>query len=471
MTSFASMIMTANNPHLNTGVRTQTHLDHGLNIHNLGRHKIAGIYKFERGSSGTIHIQGYFCAYTKQGYATRTWAKICQLMGYNATAHIEKRRGSHDQAVDYIGKELTTLKPVTTSMLHGKCIDQWQNQDSGFIPELAWNQIAPNKGAGPYYIGQNDLGNMQFFDSAAEAFALVPSRVLNPQPGQRNDLAMVDALIRSDPKVVDYRSLIWEHPEHAAMLSKHHSWAKELIAEKMLRNSASERPVDVIIMWGPPATGKTYYAERNADVLTGIDNARVYKWNPETGHKWFDNYNGQEVLLIDEFYGQTPIARMLNILDVYPMQLEVKGGMTHANWKQVIITSNSDPKEWYYNMVKQEFSIKPEQRRALFSRVRAIYYCTMTDRVANNKRIRRYKREEVTEQWTDTPINNRRDFDEVEEETDIAPAGMLDDLELSNLTEINSVPAAFQVDGAPIQLPRTPSRRGIWEEACTMVGY
>ena len=122
-------------------------------------------------------------------------------------------------------------------------------------------------------------------------------------------------------------------------------------------------------------------------------------------------------------------------------------------------------------MVKQEFSIKPEQRRALFSRVRAIYYCTMTDRVANNKRIRRYKREEVTEQWTDTPINNRRDFDEVEEETDIAPAGMLDDLELSNLTEINSVPAAFQVDGAPIQLPRTPSRRGIWEEACTMVGY
>jgi len=74
---------------------------------------------------------------------------------------------------------------------------------------------------------------------------------------------------------------------------------------------------------------------------------------------WWDGYTGQDVVLIEEFRGQVPLQKMLQILDPYPLRVEVKGGAIPARYKLVIITSNTEPQDWY-----PDNPLKPEQTRA-----------------------------------------------------------------------------------------------------------
>lgn len=56
---------------------------------------------------------------------------------------------------------------------------------------------------------------------------------------------------------------------------------------------------------------------------------------------------GEDTLLLDDFYGQIPITHMLNILDGFPLRINVKASHTYANYTRVIITSNVCPDDWY----------------------------------------------------------------------------------------------------------------------------
>jgi len=62
---------------------------------------------------------------------------------------------------------------------------------------------------------------------------------------------------------------------------------------------------------------------------------------------WWDGYQGQKILLIDDFYGTIKYGKLLNILDIYPLRLPTKGGHTYANWEKIYITSNDKPDKWY----------------------------------------------------------------------------------------------------------------------------
>jgi hypothetical protein len=68
---------------------------------------------------------------------------------------------------------------------------------------------------------------------------------------------------------------------------------------------------------------------------------------PEGDRPWWDGYDGQEVIVIDEFYGWLKRDFMYRLIDRYPMMLEVKGGAVPMQAKHVIFTSNKHPKEWY----------------------------------------------------------------------------------------------------------------------------
>lgn len=54
-----------------------------------------------------------------------------------------------------------------------------------------------------------------------------------------------------------------------------------------------------------------------------------------------------DVMVFEEFNGQIPLQRMLQMLDPYPLALEVKGRMAPAMYETVIITSNTTPDMWY----------------------------------------------------------------------------------------------------------------------------
>lgn len=92
----------------------------------------------------------------------------------------------------------------------------------------------------------------------------------------------------------------------------------------------------VLVLYGPPKKGKSLF------------------WNivyPNAYIKphglWWDGYDHQEVVVIDDFYGWLPYSFMLQLLDRYPLLVEVKGGFRTFNSKLIVITSNKAPNCWY----------------------------------------------------------------------------------------------------------------------------
>lgn len=100
--------------------------------------------------------------------------------------------------------------------------------------------------------------------------------------------------------------------------------------------------IDTTVVFGKSRAGKTRFIFDKH----GAENVYVAQIT-EDRKLWFQGYEGQKVLLINEFYGQLPVNYMQNLLDNYRMQLQVKGGHAVSNWDHIYITANCDPIEWY----------------------------------------------------------------------------------------------------------------------------
>lgn len=94
------------------------------------------------------------------------------------------------------------------------------------------------------------------------------------------------------------------------------------------------------VYWGPSGTGKSTRAMYEA----GED---VYVVPRPHGTPWFDGYEGQSVVVLDEFYGWLPFDLLLRMIDQIPLKLQTKGGFVEFVAKLIIITSNGRPREWY----------------------------------------------------------------------------------------------------------------------------
>lgn len=92
----------------------------------------------------------------------------------------------------------------------------------------------------------------------------------------------------------------------------------------------------VIVYTGPPGCGKS----RKANETVG---EKFYK----TRGEWWDGYTGQEVVIIDDFYGWVKYDEMLRVCDRYPHKVPVKGAFVEFVSKSVIITSNVEAEQWY----------------------------------------------------------------------------------------------------------------------------
>lgn len=120
------------------------------------------------------------------------------------------------------------------------------------------------------------------------------------------------------------------------------------------------RDVKVIVRYGSSRTGKSYWAWNNYPDL----------YSKPKG-AWWDGYNGQKTILLDDFYGDIRHSELLNILDPYPLNLPVKGGFIYAQYDTVIITSNNPPDRWY------KFGLTPQ----LCNRITECYYLKSRDDV------------------------------------------------------------------------------------------
>lgn len=98
-------------------------------------------------------------------------------------------------------------------------------------------------------------------------------------------------------------------------------------------------PIEVIWIYGASGTGKTRYVyDRHPDVFR------------PTTFKWWEGYDGHEVVLIDDFRkSYCNFDQLLRLLDIYPFRVETKGGSRQVNFKKIYITTPLSPEQTFYH--------------------------------------------------------------------------------------------------------------------------
>lgn len=101
---------------------------------------------------------------------------------------------------------------------------------------------------------------------------------------------------------------------------------------------------EIEIFWGPSGSGKTRRAvEENPG-------AYILTKPRDKSSLWWNGYNGQSTVIIDEFYGWIQYDFLLRLLDRYPLRVEIKGGAVNMAATKFVITSNKPWREWYKNI-------------------------------------------------------------------------------------------------------------------------
>lgn len=111
---------------------------------------------------------------------------------------------------------------------------------------------------------------------------------------------------------------------------------------------------EVNVFWGVTGAGKSHRAFLEAG-------DEFYLKMPTT--KWFDGYQGEPHIIIDEFSGTVDIVHLLKWLDKYPCAVEIKGSQVALKSKKWWIMSNVAPDMWYTDKAT------PEQQAALMRRL------------------------------------------------------------------------------------------------------
>ncbi len=168
--------------------------------------------------------------------------------------------------------------------------------------------------------------------------------------GQRTDIENIYKDIKNGASELEIAE---KYPKQHARYWKAFGRYKQLITKV---DTKKFRQLDVEFVCGETNTGKTRTAVENNNqhyLINGYD------------LQWFDGYEAEKCLIIDDYDNDVKITKLLKLLDGYQCRLPVKGGFTYANWTKVIITSNLTPEQLHCNA-------KPQHRKALFRRIKKI---------------------------------------------------------------------------------------------------
>lgn len=117
---------------------------------------------------------------------------------------------------------------------------------------------------------------------------------------------------------------------------------------------ALRREVQVLCLWGPTGTGKTYRAR--------MAHPEAYIATP--GRDPWGLYRGENCVIFDEFdYRRWTIQEMNRYLDVWRCQLDARYNDRYAEWTRVVICSNLDPTQFWPDEPNQRL------RQSIFRRM------------------------------------------------------------------------------------------------------
>lgn len=126
---------------------------------------------------------------------------------------------------------------------------------------------------------------------------------------------------------------------------------------------SKQRTHKTVVYWlyGLSHSGKTHFA-MHFDPNTYVKPA---------GSKWFDGYQGQTTVLMDEFdHSWLSLNQLLRLLDNTPLVVETKGGHVPFVAKTIFITSNSEPLNFYRKAHEKD----DEKRYALCRRIEHVWH-------------------------------------------------------------------------------------------------
>lgn len=122
------------------------------------------------------------------------------------------------------------------------------------------------------------------------------------------------------------------------------------------------RKLEVNYIWGVAGCGKSRYVMDKY----GYDNVyRVTNYNSGA----FDTYQGQDVIVFEEFRSSFPITDMLNYLDGYPLQLPCRYTNITACYTKVYIITNIPLSEQYKSTQEKH----DETWKAFLRRINLVY--------------------------------------------------------------------------------------------------
>lgn len=165
--------------------------------------------------------------------------------------------------------------------------------------------------------------------------------------GHRSDLDAIYKMAREGAAV----EVIGD--AHPALYLRYYKAVTHVRRMGALTAPGSRLDLKVSFFFGPPRLGKTRLAYARDPNLYSI---------PIGKDIWYDGYTGQNTLLIDDFSGQMRLVDLLRALDVYPVQVPVKGDFVWLKCKNIILTSNVHPKMWY------DYTTRRDSQEALFER-------------------------------------------------------------------------------------------------------
>lgn len=147
--------------------------------------------------------------------------------------------------------------------------------------------------------------------------------------GKRNDLESLSETIMNG---ASWGELAEEMP---GMIIKYPKGIQKLMDA---RDKPKMRELEVTWYFGKSGSGKTF-SVYNSHPLN-----EIYM---KDGTPWWDGYEGQDVILIDDFDGRWPFRDLLRLLQPYPYQGQVKGGYRWITASVIYITCDRSPEEVY----------------------------------------------------------------------------------------------------------------------------